>query len=228
MCEGCSNDEVEFVEPYNSKYVNECDSLQQQQVVSLSLLNFTLGDSITKSDLKSSKDRLIKNLKTTKIELKTIYNFDSKMEINEKKYDIKCTLITYMDKIACIDVYFDKDVYNDLIKLFKSKYSFCLKNYWKYKNQSIDIDYENPEKKLYHPELKKYIYLKSHEFKYLRIKYYDHKLLNEIKKIEIHQDRIQIHSDSILNAQKMEIQKQIELQKKTEKEKRISRELKQI
>ncbi len=146
MCMNCSEDNEEYVyiPTYESKYENECDSLQQQKIVSLSLLNFTLCDSITKNDLKSNTERLIKNLKMTKVEDKIIYNFDSKMEINEKKYKIKCTLITFRDKIAWIDVYFDQDVYIELIQLFKSKYAYCLHDRWYYKNQSIDIDYENP------------------------------------------------------------------------------------
>lgn len=227
MCEGCSNDEVEFVEPYNSKYVNECDSLQQQQVVSLSLLNFRLGDSISKSDLKSSPERFIKNLKMTSVEQKTIYYFNSKMEINEKKYDIKCTLITFMDKIAWIDVYFDQNIYQNIILLFNEKYGKCVVNRWTYKNQSIDIDFGFNENASEFERENMNAYYNSKN-KYVRIKYFDHKLNQEVEKIEKFQDRIQIHSDSILNAQKMEIQKQIELQKKTEKEKRISRELKQI
>lgn len=230
MCMNCSEDNEEYVyiPTYESKYENECDSLQQQKIVSLSLLNFTLCDSITKNDLKSNTERLIKNLKMTKVEDKIIYNFDSKMEINEKKYKIKCTLITFRDEIAWIDVYFDQDVYIELIQLFKSKYAYCLHDRWYYKNQSIDIDYENPQRKIYSSFRKSYIYLNSYDFKYLRIKYYDHQLLQEVEKIEHRQEMIKLQYDSIRHAKAVEIQKEIDRKKEIEEEKKISKELKQI
>lgn len=216
-----------FLDTNDSKYINECDSLQQQQVVSLSLLNFTIGDSILKSDLKSSKDRLIKGLKTSNIELKTIYNFDSQMAINEKKYDIKCTLITYMEKIAWIEVYLNQNVYNDLIRLYEIKYGKCVYNRWQYKNQTIDIDFcfnDNATEF----ERTNYNAYYSSKNKYLIIKYFDHKLQNEVEKFEREYNHLQYISDSISSVKKMEIQKQKELKIKTEKEGRISKEIKQI
>ena len=229
MCINCTEDNEEYVytPTYQSKYINECDSLQQQKVVSLSLLNFTLSDSITKSDLKSSKDRLIKNLKITKIEDKTIYNFDSKMEINEKKYNIKCTLITFMDQIAWIDVYFDQDKYNELLPLYEEKYGRCVVDCWKFNNQTIHIEhYLNENATEY--EKKNLSAYNNSKNKYLRIKYYDHKLINEVEKIEHYQEMIKLQSDSIKHAKAVEIQKEIDRKKKIEEEKKISREMKQI
>jgi hypothetical protein len=227
MCEGCSNDEVEFVEPYFSKYVNECDSLQQQETVSLSLLNFTLGDTISQKDLKSNPERLVKKLKITKIEDKTIYNFDSKMEINEKKYNIKCTLIAFRDQIAWIDVYFDQNVYLDLISLYEIKYGKCAYNRWQYKNQTIDIDYDFNENASEYERNHSDKYYHSIN-KYVKIKYFDHKLMKNIEKIDLHQKMLKAQIDSINHAKAVIIQKEIDRKKKIEEDKKISRETKQI
>lgn len=229
MCVDCSKDYEEhtYIPMYDSKYINECDSLQQQKVVSLSLLNFTLGDSITKNDLKSSNDRLVKELSTTKIGNKTIYKFNSKMVINEKKYDIKCTLITYLDKIGWIEVYFDQNIYNDLIQLFNAKYGNCVVDRWKYKNQSIVIDFNFNENASDFERRNIHEYYNSKN-KNVRIKYFDHKLNQEIEKIENQQAMIKFQSDSIKQAKALEIQKEIIRKKKIEEEKKISRETKQI
>jgi hypothetical protein len=228
-CTDCSedNDEYVYIPTYESKYNSECDSLQQLQVVSLSLLNFTLGDTITKNDLKSTPERLIKNLKTTKIKLKTIYNFDSKMSINEKKYSIKCTLITFMDQIAWIDVYFDQNVYKDLINLYEIKYGRCGYNRWQYKNQTIDIDYDFNENATEYERNNSSRYSDSKN-KYVRIKYFDHKLVQEVDQLEKHQEMIKLQSDSIRHAKAVVIQREIDRKKKIEEEAKISKETKQI
>lgn len=172
-------------EAAKSPYSSECDSLQQNTIVSLSFLNFKLGKNITQAIQTERNNNSINNIRIEDIQKLSTYTFKAKMLIEQKAQIVECTIKTINHVIGSIDVKLLEDIYDEKISpLFKLKYGNCNFGEWKFKNQKLNLINEKPRRVIYHPGLKKTIYTDVFDFKYIQFQYIDYAINNEIEIIE--------------------------------------------
>ena len=150
----------------------------RDSIVCLSFNNFILGGNINKKILSQNK---VSKLRTEKYDNLTIYSFNSNVKISGKSYNVECCIESIDDIIGVIEVTFHTDIYHSLIiPLFESKYGDKTGGSWIYRNQGIELDYNNPQR-IINGHLKKRIYTNYYDFESIVITYTDFKV-NEIIK----------------------------------------------
>jgi len=168
-----------------SSYTTECDSIQQNTIVSLSFLDFKLGEDITQAIQTGKNNKTINSVRIEDIQRLSTYTFNAKMQIEQKAQIVEITIKTINHIIGSIDVKLLEDIYKSKIyPLFELKYGKCNFGEWKFKNQKLNLIYENTQRTLYHPGLKKTIYLDVFDFKYIQFQYIDYAINNEIEIFE--------------------------------------------
>lgn len=168
-----------------SPYTSECDSIQQNTIVSLSFLDFKLGEDITQAIQTGENNNIINNVRIEDIQRLSTYIFKAKMLIEQKAQIVDCTIKTFNHIIGSIEVKLLEDIYDEKISpLFKLKYGNCNFGEWKFKNQKLNLINEKPRRVIYHPDFKRTIYTDVFDFKYIQFQYIDYAINNEIEIIE--------------------------------------------
>lgn len=189
-------------------------------VVNLSFLNFAIGNKA--SGLNAAKN----TFQTTVTEdAAKECSLTRNLVLSGKSYPVELTVSVVNDTICSVYGQLKSDIYSSLFETIKAKYgkpssggdwkNTCWAQ-WKFRNQTISIHREQPQRVIYHPELKKDIYTNFFDFKYVSVAYSDVELCDRFSALKSVQKEYDAKQQAIRDS--IDAIRAIEAQKVAEQE----------
>lgn len=161
----------------------------RDSLVNLSFAGIQLGQSLRSF---ASQKGILQQLTEDNFSSGTLstLTFQHKLVLSGKKYPVETSVIVVDDKVARITGMIYQDINEILSPVFSEKYGDKTYNGWRFRNQSIIYEYNKPQRVIWHPELKKYIYTHYYDFKDITIIYEDYSLCDKLEVIQTEKNEL--------------------------------------